>query len=161
MKAPEPQKEHKWLQRIVGDWTCEGEASMGPGQPPMTWKATESVRALGEVWVVGEARSRMPEGDEHTNLMSLGFDTDKKRFVGTFISSMMTGLWVYNGSLDAGGSKLTLDTEGPHMADPSKTAPYKDIVEMKSDDERTLTSLMQVDDGSWVTFMTATYRRVK
>ena len=33
MKA-EPQKEHQWLQKLVGEWTSEGEADMGPGQPP-------------------------------------------------------------------------------------------------------------------------------
>ncbi len=30
----EPQKEHQWLQKLVGDWTYEAEATMEPGQPP-------------------------------------------------------------------------------------------------------------------------------
>ncbi len=33
MKA-EPQKEHEWLHKLVGEWTCEAEASMEPGKPP-------------------------------------------------------------------------------------------------------------------------------
>ena len=37
----EPQKEHQWLQRLVGEWTCEGEAMMKPGEPSIKWKATE------------------------------------------------------------------------------------------------------------------------
>ena len=30
----EPQKEHQWLQQLVGEWTYEAEATMEPGQPP-------------------------------------------------------------------------------------------------------------------------------
>ena len=35
-------------------------------------------------------------------IMTLGYDPQKKRFVGTLIGSMMTHLWVYDGALDAG-----------------------------------------------------------
>jgi hypothetical protein len=38
-------------------------------------------------------------------------------------------------------------------------AKYKDVVEFKSDDHRILSSHMLGDDGKWVTFMTAHYRR--
>jgi len=34
----EPQKEHAWFKQLVGDWTMEGEALMGPDQPPMKSK---------------------------------------------------------------------------------------------------------------------------
>jgi hypothetical protein len=43
----EPQPQHQWLQKLVGDWTYEGEALMGPGQPPIKSEGTESVRSLG------------------------------------------------------------------------------------------------------------------
>ena len=29
MQMPEPQKEHQWLQKLVGEWTYESEASWG------------------------------------------------------------------------------------------------------------------------------------
>ena len=29
----EPQKEHHWLQRLIGEWTYEAEAVMEPGKP--------------------------------------------------------------------------------------------------------------------------------
>jgi len=34
METPKPQKEHLWLQRLVGEWTVETECQMGPDQPP-------------------------------------------------------------------------------------------------------------------------------
>jgi hypothetical protein len=155
----EPQKEHQWLQRLVGEWTCEGEATMAPGQPPSKWKGTETVRSLGGVWILAEGQGEMPDSGSATTLMTLGYDPVKKRFVGTFIGSMMTHMWLYEGGLDAGGMILTLDTEGPNMAAEGKTARYKDIIEFKNDDHRLLSSEMLGDDGEWHRFMTATYRR--
>ena len=32
----EPQQEHQWLQQLVGEWTYEADATMEPGQPPLT-----------------------------------------------------------------------------------------------------------------------------
>jgi hypothetical protein len=155
----EPQKEHQWLQKFVGEWTFEGEATMEPGKPPEKFKGTESVRSLGGLWIVAEGE--MP-GDGTTNtVMTLGYDPQRKRFVGTFIASMMTHLWPYDGALDAAGKVLTLDTEGPNFAAGGKMAKFQDAIELKSDDHRVLTSQMLGDDGKWHRFMTAHYRRKK
>ncbi|MGH8526826.1 MAG: DUF1579 family protein, partial [Gammaproteobacteria bacterium] len=40
----EPQKEHQWLQKLVGEWTFESDCGMGPGKPNEKFKGTESVR---------------------------------------------------------------------------------------------------------------------
>ncbi|MGL4554741.1 MAG: DUF1579 domain-containing protein, partial [Gemmataceae bacterium] len=157
----QPQKEHRWLDRLVGQWESEMEASMAPGQPPTTTRGTETVRSLGGLWVLCEGRSEMPGGGTGTTLMTLGFDPAKKRFVGSFIGSMMNNLWLYEGTLDADEKVLTLDTHGPSFTTPGLTAPYKDAIVLVSDDERQLTSSFQGDDGQWHHFMTATYRRVK
>lgn len=37
-----PQKEHQWLERIVGDRTYAGSARMNPDEPPMEFTCTES-----------------------------------------------------------------------------------------------------------------------
>ncbi len=161
MMNAEPQKEHEWLQRLVGEWTYESECSMGPDQPPGKFTGTESVRSIGGLWMMGEGRGEMPGGGAATTVMTLGYDPVKKRYVGTFLGSMMTHLWVYDGGLDAAGKVLTLDTEGPDCAAEGKMAKYKDVIEFKSDDHRVLTSHMLGDDGKWHGFMTAHYRRTK
>ena len=43
----QPQKEHQWLQKLVGEWTYEIEATMEPDQPPVKSTGTETVRSLG------------------------------------------------------------------------------------------------------------------
>jgi uncharacterized protein DUF1579 len=158
---PESQKEHQWLQKLIGDWTYESDATTDPGKPAEKFTGTESVRSLGSVWVLCEGRGEMPGGGMGLTLMTLGYDPQKKRFVGTFVGSMMTNLWIYDGSLDAAEKVLTLDSEGPSFSAEGKMAKYKDLIEFKSDDHRVLTSKFLSDDGKWHEFMTANYRRAK
>jgi hypothetical protein len=156
-----PQKEHEWLQRLVGEWTYEGEAAMEAGKPPERFRGTERVRSLGGLWILAEGQGAMPDGDAATMVMTLGYDPRTQRYVGTWVGSMMTHLWVYDGALDAGGRSLTLEAEGPSMASEGKAAKYRDVITVESDDHRVLTSQMLGDDGQWHGFMTANYRRKK
>jgi hypothetical protein len=158
MKA-EAQKEHQWFQKLMGEWICESEMSAGAGQPPVKYTGTETVRALGDVWFLAEAQGEMPGGGPTTTVMTLGYDPQKKRYVGTFIGSMMTFLWIYDGELDASERVLTLHTEGPSMSGDGTMRPYKDVIELQSDDHRTLSGYVQADDGTWQQFMTMSYRR--
>ena len=159
MKAAEPQKEHQWLQKLVGEWTFESEAMMGPDQPPMKSEGSERVRPLGGLWTLGEGQGKMPDGSLATTLMTLGYDPQKGRFVGTWVGSMMTNLWVYDGELDADGRTLSLYSEGPSMSGDGTMGKYRDAIEIVNDDHRIMTAEFQGEDGSWNKFMTAHYRR--
>ena len=154
-----PQQEHAWLQQLIGEWTCEGEAAMQPGQPPVKWEATETVRSVGGLWIMGEGTGEMPEGGVSHTVITLGYDPRKGFFTGTFVASMMTHLWVYEGELDASGTVLTLNTVGPGMTPEGPEAKYRDVVEVKSRNVRTLTSYILGEDGEWTQLMAATYRR--
>jgi hypothetical protein len=157
--TPPTTPEHDWLRRLVGRWNAEGSAEMGDGQVE-GWKAEETVRAIGDVWIQCEGHGQMPEGGTSTTQMTLGYDATRQRFVGTFLGSMMTHLWVYEGQLDAAGKVLTLDTVGPDFADPTKMCKYQDVIELVSPDHRVLRSQVQGEDGAWTQIMRADYRRV-
>ncbi|HEX8339370.1 MAG TPA: DUF1579 domain-containing protein [Tepidisphaeraceae bacterium] len=156
-----PEKQHEWLRKFVGEWTSQTECTMTPGGPPETFGGTDSVRAVGDLWVVGEGRGRTPGGDAATMLLTLGYDPQQGRFVGTWVGSMMSYLWVYNGVLDEAGRVLRLGCQGPSMSEPGKLTAYQDVFEFHSDDHRTLTALTRGDDGEWTQIMMTHYRRVK
>lgn len=153
--------QHRWLQQLAGDWTFEGEADMGPGQPAMKHSGQQTVRTLGELWVLCESQGSMPDGSPAQMLITLGYDPQKKAFVGTFVGSMMTHLWHYTGSLDAADKVLTLDTEGPSFSGDGTLVRYQDIITLQGPDTYELASQVIQADGSWKRFMTAAYRRVK
>ena len=160
--SPEPTKEHKWLDQLVGEWNCKSQMMMPDGSSA-TGNATEVVRSLGGLWTVAEMKADMPDGSDGEMIMTLGYDPAKGKFVGTFVGSMMNFMWHYLGSLSADGKTLTLDCEGPNMApgaEPGTTANYQDIVTIVDANTRTLRSQMATPDGGWVQFMEATYKRV-
>jgi hypothetical protein len=157
-EMPKPQAQHEWLSKLVGEWTYEHECSMGPDSPPMKSTGLERVRSLGGLWTIGEGEGEMPGGEVGHVVMTLGYDPAKERFVGTFIGSMMTYMWVYEGTLDPTGKILTLDTVGPNMTGQGM-AKYQDIMEFKDDNYRTLSSQFQGEDGKYHGFMVGHYRR--
>ena len=158
-EVPAPVKQHEWLRHFVGEWETEVEVTTEPGKPPMTGKGTESARMLGGFWVVGHGKGEM-EGmpGTMTSLLTLGYDQQKGKYVGTWVDSMNSYLWKYEGSVDATGKVLTLETEGPC---PLKTGlvRFKEVTEFRSKDHRVFTSSMQGDDGKWITMVKAQYRR--
>jgi Protein of unknown function (DUF1579) len=154
----EPQKQHQWLDKFIGEWTWESECSMGADQSPTKTLGTEVVRSLGGLWIIAEGVGNCPDGSTGKTIMTLGFDPQSDRFVGTFIASMMTHLWPYNGALDTTEKVLTLDSEGPNFSE-STIAKYQDIIEFVSDDHRVLKSQILEDNGKWNHFMIAHYRR--
>ncbi len=150
------EKEHEWLQRFVGEWVSETEAIPAPGQPAFTTTGTETVRSLG-IWVIAENAMGAPMS--MTGLLTIGYNPQEKKFVGTWIDSMTSHLWTYEGSLDPAGKILTLEAEGPSFVDPAKTCRYRDAIELKSDDHKVLTSSVLGADGEWQRFLTVNYRR--
>jgi hypothetical protein len=94
----EPQKEHQWLKQLVGEWTYEHECAPGPDLTPVKLTGTDTVRSLGGLWVLCEGKGEMPGGGIAQTLMTIGYDPAKKHYVGSFVASMMTFLWIYEGA---------------------------------------------------------------
>jgi hypothetical protein len=161
MPQPRPESEHQWLQKLVGEWTYEAKADGAPGEASHGFTGTERVRSVGEVWVIAEGHCPAPDGTTAGTMMTLGYDSRSKRFVGTWIGSMMTHLWVYDGRIEPDRMTLTLESDGPSFADQKKTAKYRDVIRFTDDDNRVLTGSLLGDDGRWTTFMTTHYRRKK
>jgi hypothetical protein len=104
----------------------------------------------------------MGDGDQSTSVITLGYDPQKGRFVGTWLGSMITFLWHYDGELDAGGKVLTLNSQGPDMSGATdKLANYRDIIELADADHYILRGQAEAEDGSWTEFMRMDYYRVK
>lgn len=153
----EPSKEHEWLKQFVGEWTYETECDMGTGERE-TFAGREKVSMLGAFWVVMDGEGAMPDGSMGYTRMTLGYDP-AKGYRGSWIGTMMPFMWVYDGTLSEDGRTLTLATEGPNFSGEGM-ATYHDVVSIVDENERTLTSRMKGEDGSWKEFVWARYRRV-
>lgn len=154
-----PQAEHQWLERLTGEWRFVHECQTGPDQPPQRSEGQMSGRMLGGLWLLLEGSGQTPEGDAWMSQFTLGFDTASKRFVGTFVASMISHLWIYQGNLTDDGRELVLEVEGPRMDGPG-TALYRDTFESVDADHWVLKSEISGTDGQWISFMTGHHHRV-
>lgn len=159
-KMPTPVKEHAWLDRFVGEWTTEAECELEPGKPKVKYVGKETAKSLGGFFVVVEGDSDLG-GVEVKSVLTLGYDPQKKKYVGTWVDSCTGHLWTYEGEVDASGEKIELYTEGPSMIEPGKTAKYKESTEFKSKDHRVFTSSIQRADGGWTQMLSIEAKRKK
>ena len=91
---PAPQKEHEWLKQLEGEWESEDEVVIEPGKPPVKSKGTESARSAAS----GSSAEKKGEcmGTPFTGIMTMGYDAEKKKYVGTWVCSMCDlRLWKY------------------------------------------------------------------
>jgi hypothetical protein len=156
-KMPEPTAEHAWLKQYQGEWDVETEIHMEPGKPPMKTKGTESAKMLGGFWVVGDNKGEMM-GAPFTGIMTIGYNPEKKKYIGTWVDSNTSQLWSYTGTVDATGKILVLETEGFCPME-GKICQFKDTIEFKSKDLRVMTGTKLGKDGKWETTMVITARR--
>lgn len=155
-----PQEEHNWLAPLLGDWEFTHFCSPGPDQDPLESTGKVMVRSLGGMWYLLESTGRMPEGDDWSSVMTLGFDPQQNRYIGSFVGSMMSHFWIYSGELDSTGKILKLSVEGPKF-DGSGMTLYEDSIEIISDDEWYLRSKILTDEGDWIQFMEGRHCRVR
>lgn len=155
-----PTKEHQWLSQLAGQWEADLEVFAGPGKPPLKLKSTESTRQIGGFWTVTEAEAVAP-GAPFARALVLGWDPRTKKYVGTWVDSTSTHIGKYEGSVDAAGKTLTLEGQTPSPFDPSKLVPVREVIELKSQDQKVITTSLQGEDGKWLTIVTVNARRKK
>src|SRR5262245_46058686 len=52
-----PARDHLWLKQLVGEWDIKFKIYLQPDQPPTESTGTDSVRALGDHWIIAETRT--------------------------------------------------------------------------------------------------------
>ena len=152
---PQPGPEHEMLKKDVGTWDASVESFMTPGQPAVVSKGTETVSMLGGFWQLSEFKSEMM-GQPFEGRGATGYDPAKKKYVGTWVDTMMPGYYTTEATYDAATKTMTAVMEGP---DPSgAVTKTKATTQWKDADTRVFT--MYGRDGQTVA-MRITYKRRK
>lgn len=154
-----PQSEHAWYNSLLGHWEFEHECVSGPDLPPTKSRGKLKATSMGGLWVLLDCSGDAPDGSPWTSQFTLGFDPVRGKFVGTFIASMMTHLWIYEGELEPDGRTLVMNVEGPRF-DGKGTAHYQDCFEVVNQDHWILRSRIKGDDGQWIPFMEGHHHRI-
>lgn len=149
--------EHKWLRRLVGEWqysTCDGNGSASGD-----FRGLATFRLLGDIWLVGESRDASTKGDPAASLLTLGYDPERRCYVGSWIGSVMKQQWVYEGWLDEAGRILYLDTTGPSFEGGTGPGRYQELIELVNEDHWRLRGRVLGRDANWKDYVLTDYVR--
>jgi hypothetical protein len=106
-KLAVPGEPHKMLARLEGSWTTRIKASMGPDQP---WEEStgtcEQRMLLGGRYLQQEYASEMMDGP-YAGVNLIGYDNHTRKYVSTWIDSMSTAIYCFEGTADADGRTIT------------------------------------------------------
>jgi hypothetical protein len=106
-----PNRFHKRLERLLGEWDLELRMWMDRGSPPMTSKGTSSWTWMFEgKWIQGSTEFSMM-GMKMQMRTILGYDNFKKKFVSCTVNSMETAMRHAEGNF--GMDDSVLYTYGP------------------------------------------------
>jgi len=114
-QAPaQPTPEHAELVQGVGEW--EGTLTMFvPGLPSEPIPCRESVSAVGGFWTTSKFTCDLM-GAPFVGAGTLGYDSERKLFVGTWIDSLNTRLTVMEGKVDPARKTLVMHYEAQSPA---------------------------------------------
>ena len=157
-EMPAPTKEHAWLKQFNGHWEAESELTMDPAQPPMKATGQDVGENLGDFWIVNRMESSSESMPAYHSQLTLGYDVEKAKYVGSYIDSMSGYMWLYEGTVDASGRILTLDTRGPNPMS-GGVGHYKEVTEFKSATHRVFTSSLVQEDGSLLPIVEIHFRK--
>jgi len=106
-KLAVPGVPHKQLARLAGSWVTRTRARMEPGSPPVeSAGACEQKMILGGHYLQQEYNGEMM-GEQFTGINVIGYDNHTRKYVSTWIDSMSTGIYCFEGTASADGRTIT------------------------------------------------------
>jgi hypothetical protein len=145
-EMPKPGKEHAALKQLEGEWEAHGKFVMDPSQPPCEMTGTETAKVgYGGFWLTTEFRGTML-GNPIEGRWTMTYSPIKKKYVATWIDSMMPFLFTAEGELDATGKIYTFVADS---FDPASGKLIKErwVMETKDADNHTMTFYSPEKDG--------------
>ena len=160
MAQSTPGPTHKALEAAVGTWDVKTKAWMAPGAPPAESAGTsENKMILGGRFLEQHYEGTMM-GQPFSGIGVTGYDNYKKKYVGTWIDSMGTGIMQTSGTVDKTGKVITawgmMDDPGAKTSMKVKTA-----VTLVDADHHTYESWHTLPDGKMTKDLEISYTRKK
>ena len=157
-KAAAPGEPHKTLQRMVGKWEVEMKSWMAPGQPPSESKGSAEVKPiLGDRFVEMKLSTTFMN-KPFDGVGVTGYDNTKKKYVGTWMDSMSTGILRSEGTADPTGKVITASLVG---SDPltGKESHTRIVETWDSGDKKFVEEFYEKKGGKEVKTMEVTYTK--
>lgn len=160
--AQVPQDEaHKHLATEVGEWDAEVKMWHSADAEPMASKGSETNGMFGDFWLLSKFETDIA-GMKYAGRMQLGYDPQKKKYVGTWIDTMSPYLSTMEGTYDEKTKTSTMIATGVDVMTGKPTA-SKMTTRIESEDEKVFEMFMPVEGkkDEWWKSMEIRYTRKK
>ncbi len=106
-KVGTPGAPHKRLARLTGSWITKTKAWMEPDKPPVESTGTcKQKMLLGGRYLQQEYTGKMM-GSLFKGINIIGYDNHTKKYVSTWVDSMSTGIYFFEGTASPNGKTIT------------------------------------------------------
>jgi len=155
-----PGEGHKFLEQLVGTWSCEVKMWMdGPQGKPIVSKGTgEYKMALGGRFLQQEFTGEVA-GQPFHGVGYIGFDNFKKTYVSFWIDDMTTAMMTMEGSLDSKATALTMHGKVNEPATGERNITVKDVLRIVDKDTHVFETYNVTTFGEKKPVMVITYTR--
>jgi Protein of unknown function (DUF1579) len=144
MPILKPTEQHKKILSGVGEWEGTLTSYMTPDQKPATSPAHESVTPIGEFWVLSQFDCQF-NGMPYHGSGHVGYDPEKKKYIGTWVDSMSSLFALMEGDIDPATKALVMHWQGRDMT--GKVVPHRSE-SVENGDTRTMTFYMGEGAGT-------------
>ena len=97
-KLATPSAPHKMFAILAGTWTTKTRAWMEPDKPPMEGTGTCQQKMLLDGRYLQQEYTGEMMGSPFTGINLIGYDNHTKKYVSTWIDSMSTGIYYFEGT---------------------------------------------------------------
>jgi hypothetical protein len=121
-KLATPGPQHKQMASLAGTWTTKTKSWMDPSQPPMESTGTCEQKVLLDGRFLQQECTGDMMGQKFNGFGLMAYDNFTKKYKATWMDSMGTGLYVFEGTGSADGKTINMTSswedpiEGPMKA---------------------------------------------
>lgn len=155
-----PQPEHKFLEKLVGDFDLQIKSFAESGKPPQesTGKAKRSMLMEGRF--MRESREGKMDGNEFQGIGMVGYDPLIKKFISIWTDTNSSGFYTTEGEFDK--EKKTLTYSGIDFdLKTGKKRVARDVLLIESDDSQKFEMFRQLEGGKEEKILEVIYTRKK
>jgi hypothetical protein len=106
-KLATPGAPHRLLAKWAGSWTTRTRAFTGKDEPSVESTGTCEQKMLFDGRYLQQAYTGEMMGSPFTGINLIGYDNHTGKYVSTWIDSMSTGIYCFEGSASADGKTIT------------------------------------------------------
>ena len=159
MEFATPGEQHKLLAKRVGSWTLKVSSWSAPDAPPMTSEGTSEVKSILDGRYIEEIATGSFSGMPFNGRGITGYDNLKKKYVGTWVDNMGTGVSVSEGEYDAAKKAFTYMGTWPDAMS-GEYKPMKGVESWTGPDTYKAEAFCQTPDGKgWWKMMEIVYTK--